>query len=353
MALVGSGHGGGGLGRGRARPRRSRWRRWSCFSRSVGVVDAIARLAEGVEAVLLPAGAADGGLDVPSARRAPCSARSGHRSRRWPGCWSRTRACSRRRARSGGRRGDGHRGYLPCLPAEEAHLPPKRLHKSGHARLNSWTRSRRLRAPSHGEPLVPHAVQRPPQSSIGARPSATAPSSRPRTSARRNPHLRPLQVGEARARSDRPPLAPVAAMALPRPAVPDFGTPPSCTCPRTHSMQQPHRTATVRERSVQQPPRAPAWLAPPLPYGRGAGVRECGSAGGCWAGSASRRADGYGPPLRSSVSTSLATALSVSNTPTPVRATPSKSGTFVGLSSSRSSSTVAISGRSRLLYWMT
>ena len=61
----------------------------------------------------------------------------------------------------------------------------------------------------------------------------------------------------------------------------------------------------------------------------------------------------YGPPFFSSVSTSLATALSVSNTPTPVRATPSKSGTLAGLSSSRSSSTVAISGRSRLLYCMT
>jgi len=36
-------------------------------------------------------------------------------------------------------------------------------------------------------------------------------------------------------------------------------------------------------------------------------------------------------PFLSSVSTSFATAFSVSKTPTPVRATASKSGTFVGL----------------------
>jgi hypothetical protein len=61
----------------------------------------------------------------------------------------------------------------------------------------------------------------------------------------------------------------------------------------------------------------------------------------------------YGPPLRSSVSTSLATCFKVSNTPCPERAHAPKSGTFVGLSSSRSSSSVAMSGISRLLYCMT
>ena len=48
--------------------------------------------------------------------------------------------------------------------------------------------------------------------------------------------------------------------------------------------------------------------------------------------------------------TNLLTALSVSNTPTPLRALASKSGTFIGLISGRSSSTETTFGRSRLLY---
>src|SRR5262249_34881318 len=62
----------------------------------------------------------------------------------------------------------------------------------------------------------------------------------------------------------------------------------------------------------------------------------------------SRRA--HHPPRLSSVSTSLATALSVSNTPTPVVATASNSGTLVGLRTFFSSSIGAEFGRSRLLY---
>src|SRR5205814_1916409 len=59
------------------------------------------------------------------------------------------------------------------------------------------------------------------------------------------------------------------------------------------------------------------------------------------------------PPFFSSVSTCFATAFNVSNTPTPVRAHASCSGTFVGFKSSCNSATSAMLGRSRLLYWMT
>jgi len=59
------------------------------------------------------------------------------------------------------------------------------------------------------------------------------------------------------------------------------------------------------------------------------------------------------PPRRSSFKTRRLTALSVSNTPAPERALASKSGTFIGLMSGRSSSTETTFGRSRLLYWMT
>ncbi len=59
------------------------------------------------------------------------------------------------------------------------------------------------------------------------------------------------------------------------------------------------------------------------------------------------------PPLFSSVRTSFATALSVSKTPTPVGATAWNSGTLRGLMSRCSSSTVAMLGRSRLLYCTT
>src|SRR5262249_9350168 len=59
------------------------------------------------------------------------------------------------------------------------------------------------------------------------------------------------------------------------------------------------------------------------------------------------------PPFRSSVSTSLATAFSVSNTPMPFGATASKLGTLVGFSASSSSGSGIAFGRSRLLYWTT
>src|SRR5690606_33579416 len=72
-----------------------------------------------------------------------------------------------------------------------------------------------------------------------------------------------------------------------------------------------------------------------------------------------RRRDAQGEPRSvqaprlSSVRTSLLTALSVSNTPIPLRALASKSGTFIGLMSARSSSTGTTLGKSRLLYWIT
>src|SRR5262249_7222272 len=78
-----------------------------------------------------------------------------------------------------------------------------------------------------------------------------------------------------------------------------------------------------------------------------AGVRGAGPG----AGRRARRL--HHPPFRSSVSTSLATAFSVSNTPMPLGATASKLGTLVGLSVSSSSLIWIALGRSRLLYWTT
>src|SRR5262249_20436318 len=59
------------------------------------------------------------------------------------------------------------------------------------------------------------------------------------------------------------------------------------------------------------------------------------------------------PPRLSSVRTSLATALRVSNTPSPVDATAGTSTTRAGFRSWRSSSSGAALARSRLLYWIT
>src|SRR5580692_3797697 len=58
-------------------------------------------------------------------------------------------------------------------------------------------------------------------------------------------------------------------------------------------------------------------------------------------------------PRRSSVRTDLATAFSVSKTPAPLVAQASNSGALVGFSTSRSCSSGAAFGRSRLLYWTT
>ena len=58
----------------------------------------------------------------------------------------------------------------------------------------------------------------------------------------------------------------------------------------------------------------------------------------------------YDDPRLSSVNTDLATAFSVSNTPTPVVAQASNSGTLVGFSRLRSCSIGAALGKSRLLY---
>ena len=95
------------------------------------------------------------------------------------------------------------------------------------------------------------------------------------------------------------------------------------------------------------------WLGPtPISTSKLKPVRLPGRATKHVASANRNRGRGLQPPLplRSSVSTSLLTAFSVSNTPSPVRAWASKSGTPVGLSCARSSATSTALGRSRLLY---